>query len=68
MKRSEAVKKLTSIYRNLFTSEMLELYTDEELCESMLTQIEEEIRMKPPHVTIPGVWHTPNDNCVWEDE
>ena len=33
----------------------------------MLSVMEEE-GMKPPHVTIPGKWQSPGDNCIWEEE
>lgn len=47
MKRSEAVKKLTEIHNRLFTTEMMEQFTDEELCAKLLERIETELKMVP---------------------
>lgn len=70
MKRSEMVKLM--IETQLNPPEDIKNINDGgaqliRLMEHMLTKMEK-AGMKPPHVRIPGVWQTPNDNCVWEEE
>jgi hypothetical protein len=53
MKKKDAVSKLKDIHNRIFTSEMMEQYTDLELCEMMLDKIETEIGMLPPSQDAP---------------
>lgn len=64
MKKSEVKKKLVKLLKTWENSKLDSKFAEEIL--ELLTG--DEVRMKPPQVTIPGEWMSLGENCVWEPE